>query len=45
MTKAYTQLHIFQEWRVQINNVLEEDMSWVTGWEMMGIGLEENYLR
>jgi hypothetical protein len=30
---------------VQINNVLDEDMSWVTGWELMGEELENDHLR
>lgn len=45
MTRAFTKLHICEEWCVQANTVLDEDMSRVTGWGMMGRDLEENHLR
>lgn len=45
MTKAFTKLHICEERCVQTNTVLDEDMTRVTGWEMMGRGLVENHLK
>lgn len=45
MTKAFTKRHICEEWCVQTNTVLDEDMTRVTGWETMARGLVENHLR
>lgn len=45
MTKAFTKRHMCKEWCVQTNTVLDEDMTRVTGWEMMARGLVENHLR